>query len=204
MGEASNVLKKLKERALLFDGAVGTLLNARGVPLGYCKDELNLTNPDLVRSIHRDYLRAGADVIETNTWGANLVRLSAFELEEEVREINLRGAELAREEAGTKAFVAGSVGPLGTLIEPYGRLKLADVQKIYREQIEALAEGGVDLLCIETMSSAVETEARSPLPFTAWPRPGRTSWESTARSAPKRPTISCAKKPHRSPMCRSR
>jgi homocysteine S-methyltransferase len=158
MGESSNVLKKLKEQALLFDGAVGTLLNARGVPLGYCKDELNLTNPDLVRSIHRDYLRAGADVIETNTWGANLVKLSAFELEEEVREINLRGVELARKEAGTKAFVAGSVGSLGTLIEPYGRLKLADVQKIYREQIEALVEGGVDLLCIETMSSAVEAE----------------------------------------------
>jgi methionine synthase / methylenetetrahydrofolate reductase(NADPH) len=131
------------------------------VPLGHCKPEQNLVNAGLVSDIHRDYVAAGAQAIETNTWGANQLRLAAFELEGKVREINLRGAELARkaaDKAGKNILVAGAVGPLGGLLEPYGSLKPADVREMFAEQMAALAEGGVDMFCIETMSSVVETE----------------------------------------------
>ncbi len=161
MKKAASFWDCLRERVLLVDGAMGTYLHLRGLPEGQCREELNLKNPSLVLSVHEEYLRAGADVLETNTFGANYVQLRRFGLEKQVRAINQAGVRLAREVAahGTGVFVAGSVGPLGALLQPYGRLTLRDVQAIYEEQIGALVESGVDLLFIETQSSTVEARA---------------------------------------------
>ncbi|MDW7984020.1 MAG: homocysteine S-methyltransferase family protein, partial [Acidobacteriota bacterium] len=151
----------LRERVLLVDGAMGTYLHMRGLPEGQCREALNLKNPSLILSVHEEYLRAGADVLETNTFGANYLQLKRFGLEKQIRDINQAGVQLAREVAahGTGIFVAGSVGPLGALLQPYGRLTLRDVQAIYEEQIGYLVEGGVDLLFIETQNSTVEAQA---------------------------------------------
>lgn len=154
---------------VLCDGAMGTMLYARGVFINRCYDELNLSQPDLVRGIHTEYLQAGAEVIETNTFGANAFRLEHFGLGDKVREINLAGARLAREcvnqireKQAAEAFVAGAVGPLGVRLEPLGKIGLDEARAAFAEQIAALVEGGpgvgVDLLSIETMTSLVEAE----------------------------------------------
>jgi homocysteine S-methyltransferase len=138
---------------------MGTLLYARGIPFDRSFDEVNLSHPELVTAIHRDYLAAGAEVLETNTFGANRVRLAQHGLEERVHEIARAGARLAREArevAGVPAFVAGSMGPLGRPIQPYGTVELADAQAHFRETAEALLEGGVDLFVLETFSDLTE------------------------------------------------
>lgn len=150
-------LSRLKEGPILCDGAMGTLLYAKGVFINKCYDELNLTQPDLIRSIHNDYLNAGADVIETNTFGGNSFRLDRHGLKDKVREVNLEGARLAREatdahnlkKAGS-VLVGGSVGPLGTRIEPLGKISRDEARESFRQQIAALLDGGVDLLILET------------------------------------------------------
>src|SRR5438128_726470 len=109
------------ERVYVFDGAVGTMIYSRGVYINRCYDELNLTQGDLILGIHREYVKAGADILETNTYGANRVKLKAYGLEDKLKEINLSGVRLAREAAADRAFVAGSMGPLGIRIEPYGK-----------------------------------------------------------------------------------
>jgi homocysteine S-methyltransferase len=136
---------------------MGTLLYAKGVFINKCYDELNLTQPDMVRQIHQEYLNAGAEVIETNTFGANSFRLAGHGLTEKVCDLNFRGAQLAREAAdafnlkkAASALVAGSVGPLGIRIEPLGKIARQEARASFREQIQALAEGGVDLLILET------------------------------------------------------
>ncbi len=156
-------------RTVLCDGAMGTSLYGRGVFLNKCFDELNLTQPELVRSVHEEYLQAGAEIIETNTFGANSFRLQRFGLQEQARAINQAGARLAREavaqladkQAGT-AYVAGSVGPLGIRLEPLGKTSLEEARAAFAEQIEGLIVGGpgvgVDLLLIETMMAINETE----------------------------------------------
>src|SRR5436309_644242 len=152
-----DLLTRLKHGPVLCDGAMGTLLYAKGVFINKCYDELNLIQPDLIRNIHQDYLNAGADIIETNTFGGNSVRLSRHGLTEKVREINLQGARLAREAAdafnlkkAAEVLVAGSVGPLGIRIEPLGKTSRDEARESFREQIVALVEGGVDLLILET------------------------------------------------------
>jgi len=144
-------LLRLEKRILVCDGAMGTMLYSKGMSLNRCFDEMNLTAPQLVKEVHLGYVKAGADVIETNTFGASRLRLQKFGLGDKVREINLAGARLAREVAGDDLYVAGSVGPLGLRLEPLGHTSLADARRAFREQIEALAEGGVDLIIIETM-----------------------------------------------------
>src|SRR6516225_7803525 len=136
---------------------MGTLLYAKGVFINKCYDELNLTQPDLIRNIHHEYLNAGAEVVETNTFGGNSFRLARHGLAEQVHQINLHGARLAREAAdafnlkkAASAVVAGSVGPLGVRIEPLGKTAREEARTAFREQIAALAEGGVDLLVLET------------------------------------------------------
>src|SRR5258708_359860 len=108
------------ERVYVFDGAMGTMFYARGVYINRCYDELNLTNGDLVLGIQREYVKAGADIIESNTYGANRVKLAGYGLEDKIDAINASGVRLAREAAGDRAFVAGAIGPLGIRIEPYG------------------------------------------------------------------------------------
>jgi homocysteine S-methyltransferase len=135
---------------------MGTMLYASGVSLNRCFDELNLISPHLVKEVHMGYVKAGAELLETNTFGANRFRLGKFDLADKVREINLAGARLARESAGEDLYVGGSVGPLGLRLEPLGPTSLDEARSAFREQIEALAEGGVDLIIIETMMDLEE------------------------------------------------
>lgn len=144
-------LEKIEKRVLVADGAMGTILYSKGIPFSQCFDELNLSSPATVKDVHLSYAKAGAEVLETNTFGANRARLSKYNLEAKVREINLAAAGLAREIAGDDLYVAGSVGPLGLRLEPLGPTSLADARAIFREQIEALIEGGADLIVLETM-----------------------------------------------------
>jgi len=148
---AAELLARIKESPVLCDGAMGTLLYAKGIFINRSYDELNLSQPDLIRGIHHEYLQAGAEIIETNTFGANSFRLGRHSLADKVRDINRAGARLAREAAKSfDVWVAGSVGPLGTRIEPLGKTSFHEARAAFREQIEALAEGGVDLLILET------------------------------------------------------
>jgi methionine synthase I (cobalamin-dependent)/5,10-methylenetetrahydrofolate reductase len=144
------------DRVYVFDGAMGTMLYSRGVYINRCYDELNLISPDLVLAVQREYVKAGADIIEANTYGANRVKLSGYGLEDKIFEINHSGAHIAREAAGDRAFVAGAIGPLGIRIEPYGPTSIEEAQAIFREQAEALLEGGVDLFVLETFSDVAE------------------------------------------------
>jgi homocysteine S-methyltransferase len=150
---------------VLCDGAMGTMLYSRGVFINRCYDELNIREPETVRTVHHEYLQAGAEVIETNTFGGNSFRLERFGLRDKVREINLAGAKIARqsvdairEKQGTEAFVAGAMGPLGVRLEPLGKTGLDEARAAFAEQVAALAEGGVDMLMIETMMSIDEAE----------------------------------------------
>jgi methionine synthase / methylenetetrahydrofolate reductase(NADPH) len=148
---AADFLARIKHSPVLCDGAMGTLLYAKGVFINRCYDELNLSQPDLIRAIHHEYLQAGAEVVETNTFGANAFRLARHSIADKVRDINRAGARLAKEAAKSfDVWVAGSVGPLGTRIEPLGKTSFEEARQAFREQIAALAEGGVDLLMMET------------------------------------------------------
>ncbi len=143
----------------LLDGAMGTLLYERGVFLNVCYDALNLSEPELIGGIHREYVRAGAEILETNSFGANRVRLSGFGFEERTREINVRAAELARCAAGEDAVVLGAMGPLGLRMAPSGPASGTEVRGHFREQAEGLLEGGVDGFVLETFSELGELEA---------------------------------------------
>ncbi|KPK83298.1 MAG: homocysteine methyltransferase [Gemmatimonas sp. SM23_52] len=144
--------------AHLFDGAMGTELYRRGVFINVSYDEVNLERPELVREVHRAYRDAGAEILETNTFGGNRVRLGHHSLGDRVHEINRAGAELARDVAGDDLYVAGSVGPLGIRIEPWGPTAREEARAFFREQAEALAAGGVDLFIVETFSDLSEIE----------------------------------------------
>src|SRR5437016_4422804 len=153
----SDLLSRLKQGPVLCDGAMGTLLYAKGVFINKCYDEVNLTQPDLIRNIHHEYLNAGAEIIETNTFGGNSFRLSRYGLADKIHEINFRGARLAREAADSfnakkavSALVAGSVGPIGVRIEPLGKVSREETREAFRQQITALVEGSVDLIILET------------------------------------------------------
>jgi methionine synthase I (cobalamin-dependent)/5,10-methylenetetrahydrofolate reductase len=142
--------KVLSERVLVSDGAMGTELYARGVFINRCYDELNLTQPSLILETHQAYVRAGAEILETNTFGGNRARLGSFGLAEKLKAINEAGVRIAREAAGDSAFVAGAIGPLGIPIEPLGPTSFAEARDMFREQAEALVAAGVDLLVLET------------------------------------------------------
>jgi homocysteine S-methyltransferase len=153
---AQEFREQLSRRTLVSDGAMGTMLYARGVFINRCFDELNLSSPDLVRQIHQDYVKAGAEIVETNTFGASRMRLAGFGAAEKLKAINQAGVRLAREAAREAAFVAGAVGPLGVRIEPLGPTSFAEARAIFREQIDALLEAGVDLLILETFGNLNE------------------------------------------------
>jgi len=146
-------LERLDQGPILADGAMGTELYARGAQYGTCFEALNLSDPDLVQAVHLDYLKAGAEVIETNSFGGNRVRLGTYGLADQVQEINRKAARIARyarDTAGSTAFVAGSIGPMGAPLAPLGDLSEDQAREIYRQQMEALIEGGVDLFILET------------------------------------------------------
>ncbi len=146
------------EQVVVFDGAMGTMLYARGVFINQCYDELSLRSPDLVRDVHAAYVKAGAEVIETNTFGANRLKLTQYGLERQVADINRRAAELAREAAGDARLVAGAIGPLGVRLEPYGALSREEAREIFAEQMTALKAGGADCFVLETFADLEEIE----------------------------------------------
>lgn len=158
----TNLKKRLDDGVLVCDGAMGTYLNQKGVSYDRCLDELCISRPALVEEVHRDFINAGAEIIETNTFGSNRFRLASHGLEHLARDINLKGAKIAREAreiSGIDILVAGSIGPLGKPIEPLGKIRLEEAREAFVEQAEALLEGGVDLFMIETISSIDEIVA---------------------------------------------
>ncbi|HEV8211695.1 MAG TPA: bifunctional homocysteine S-methyltransferase/methylenetetrahydrofolate reductase [Vicinamibacterales bacterium] len=160
-------IEALEERVLVCDGAMGTMLYAKGVFINKSFDALNLTQPELVGEVHREYVRAGADVIETNTFGANRIKLGSFGLADRLHEINAQGARIARQAArdpfdgaqGRHAYVAGAIGPLGVRIEPWGKIGVDEARDYFREQAQALTDGGVDLFILETFRDLNEIGA---------------------------------------------
>ena len=156
-GMPADLIARLKSSPVLCDGAMGTLLYGKGIFINRCYDELNLSQPDLIRGVHHEYLQAGAEIIETNTFGANSFRLARHGLEKQVRDINFAGAKLAKEAAKSfDAWVAGSVGPLGIRIEPLGKISFQEARDAFREQMTALLEGGADVLILETFGYVEE------------------------------------------------
>src|SRR5436853_2335770 len=147
----ADFLERIRKSPILCDGAMGTLLYAKGIFINRSYDELNLSQPDLIRGIHHEYLQAGAEIVETNTFGGNSFRLERHGLADKVGDINIAGAKVAKESAKSfDAWVAGSVGPLGIRIEPLGKISFAEARSAFRDQIAALLEGGVDVLILET------------------------------------------------------
>jgi 5-methyltetrahydrofolate--homocysteine methyltransferase len=154
-----NFLEKLASGIILLsDGAMGTELQKRGMPTGVCPEEYNITHPELVQGIYRDYYAAGSDIVETNTFGASRSRLTLHGFEHRVAEFCKASAQLARAVCPAGKFVAGSMGPTGDLIEPLGPRTVQEVYDIFAEQAIALAEGGVDVIFVETMMAAEEAE----------------------------------------------
>jgi homocysteine S-methyltransferase len=153
------LLEQLRQHPMLCDGAMGTLLYARGIPYEQCFDALNLTQPELIQGIHGEYISAGAQIIETNTFGANRAKLEVHNLATRVRDINFRAARLAREAreiSGLPVFIAGAVGPSGSPLQAPDAYRLSELRALFHEQIQALQEGGVDLLILETFSNLAE------------------------------------------------
>ena len=152
-------LESLHDRVLVCDGAMGSMLYDRGVFVNQSFEALNLTRPDLVVEVHRAYVDAGADVIETNTFGANQLKLAGFGLADRCVEINVVGARLARQAAGASGYVAGAIGPLGVKVGDGGSTRVEAAETHFAEQAAALLEGGVDLLLLETFGALGELEA---------------------------------------------
>ncbi len=140
----------------VFDGAIGTRLYDKGIYINRSYDELNLTSPDLVKEVHEEYVRAGAEIIQTNTFGATFQKLQQFGLQASLHEINVKAAKIAREAAGDRVYVAGSIGTLGLRIEPYGPTSFDEAKGLFKQQVAALLEGGVDLFVLETFSDLSE------------------------------------------------
>jgi 5-methyltetrahydrofolate--homocysteine methyltransferase len=148
-----------QEGTLIADGATGTLLQKAGLPPGTAPDRWNLENPDAIRTMYKGYVDAGSDLILTNTFGSNRLRLEGQGLHDQVREVNMAAAQLAREAAGERVMVVGDLGPTGHMFAPFGDLSHEDAVSIYKEQASILVEAGVDGLLIETMSDLNEAKA---------------------------------------------
>lgn len=152
----SDFRERLKRDILICDGAMGTMLYAKGIFINRCFEELNLSRANLVEETHAEYVKAGADIIETNTFGANRIKLEPHGLADKLKEINRRGIEIARDAAGERTYVAGAIGPLGQPIEPYGEITADQAREVFKEHTEALLEAKPDLIMLETFDSLAE------------------------------------------------
>lgn len=152
-------LETLKQRPIIFDGAMGTMLQILGLKPGGCPDALNITNPDIIKEVHQGYIKAGSIVVTTCTFGANRIKLKEYNLDKKLIDINMMAARNAREAAGKENFVAGGLGPTGRFLEPIGDLPFDETVDIFSEQVNALKDGGVDLIIIETMMDIREMKA---------------------------------------------
>lgn len=150
------IKEKIGKDILIFDGAMGTMIYSRGVFINTCFEELNLSNPKLIRGIHEEYRNAGADILESNTFGGNPLKLAGFGLKEKTEDINRRGVELAKEAANGQCYVAASIGPVGQALKPVGKLKKEDAENAYREYIQGLLKGEPDLILCETFNDLNE------------------------------------------------
>ena len=165
MNIKEEVKEQLNERPLLLDGAMGTMLQAYGLKLGECSEEWNISHLQVVQKIHQEYIKAGADVILTNTFGANRIKLSSFGRETNILKINeiavniAKGAINKERNLEKRIFIAGSVGPTGKILEPYGDLKVSEAYKNYKEQAVILEKAGVDLIILETFYDLEEIKA---------------------------------------------
>jgi homocysteine S-methyltransferase len=160
MSDRQDLIRRLldPEQVVVFDGAMGTMLYAKGVFINQCYDELDLRAPELVKEVHRAYVKAGAEIIETNTFGASRTKLTPYGLESQVHAINKAAATIAREEAGDNVLVAGAVGPLGVRLEPYGPTSHEEAKNIFAEQMQGLKDGGADFFLLETFADIAEIE----------------------------------------------
>jgi 5-methyltetrahydrofolate--homocysteine methyltransferase len=147
----NSILDLAKKRVVLFDGGMGSTLVSLGLPEGECPESWNLAHPEVIRDIHRKYLEAGADIIETNTFGANQLRLVSFGYDNRVEEINARAVKIAKEVCPEDKFVAGDIGPCGGFLKPVGKVSIEELEESFLEQAKALSQAGVDLFFIETM-----------------------------------------------------
>jgi 5-methyltetrahydrofolate--homocysteine methyltransferase len=154
-----NFLDEVNKRIVVLDGAMGTELERRGMPAGYCHELWNVEQPETVREIHRSYIQAGADAVLTNTFGGSRLKLAAYDLADRAYEINLRATEIARLEAGDDHFVLGDIGPTGLFMEPLGKTSQSEFHEAFAEQVAAFVEGGVDAVIVQTMSAVEEAVA---------------------------------------------
>ncbi len=154
-----NLLQRLKKEVLLLDGSMGVMLQNRGLPAGYAPDLWNLERPDIIHEVHREYVKAGSDIILTNTFGASRLRLAEYGAEDKLAEINREAVRIARKAAGETGFVAGDVGPCGVTVYPLGELSFEGAVDIFSQQVDALAGAGCDLIVIETMFDLIEIRA---------------------------------------------
>ncbi|MCK8816876.1 homocysteine S-methyltransferase family protein [Natroniella sulfidigena] len=155
----SQLLERLKEEVLILDGAMGTELQNKGLEVGNCPEKLNLTHPDVLQEIHTSYVEAGSDIIQTNTFGANSIKLAKYGLSEELEEINTTAVKLAQEAATENTLISASIGPTGKLFEPMGVLSFEEAYQVFAQQAEVLAAAGADLINIETMIDLQEAKA---------------------------------------------
>lgn len=155
----SKLMQLINSRGVLFDGVMGTELIARGLSSGASPEEWNLKHPELIREIHRAYFEAGADIVQTNTFGGNRLKLAAHGLDSLVREVNLQGAKIALAVKPKGRFVAGNIGPTGRFLQPVGRFTPSELEEVFYEQASLLVEGGVELINIETMYDLEEAKA---------------------------------------------